>query len=43
MISVDPLGDTKDFRQVWYSNGSTDLFFPHDSVFEIGTIYYDCK
>ena len=43
MVSVDPLGDTKDFRQVWYSHGSTDLLLPHDSIFEIGTIYYDCK
>ena len=43
MVSVDPLGDTRDFRQVWYSHGSTDLLLPHDSIFEIGTIYYDCK
>ena len=43
MVSVDPLGDTKDFRQVWYSDGSTVLLQPNDSIFEIGTIYYDCK
>ena len=43
MVSVDPLGDARDFRQVWYSNGSTDLLLPNDSIFEIGSIYYDCK
>ena len=43
MVSVDPLGDTKDFRQVWYSDGSTVLLQPNDSIFEIGTIYYECK
>jgi len=26
MVSVDPLSDTKDFRQVWYSDWSTDFF-----------------
>ena len=43
MVSVDPLGDKRDFRQVWYSHGSTDLLLAHDSIFEIGTMYYDCK
>ena len=43
MVSVDPLGDTKDFRQVWYSDGSTALLQSNDSIFEIGTIYYECK
>ena len=45
MVSVDPLGDIKEFRQVWYSDGSTDEYvdISQDSIFAIGTIYYDCK
>ncbi|CAI8271835.1 MAG: Uncharacterised protein [Cryomorphaceae bacterium] len=43
MVSVDPLGNTKDFRQVWYSDGSKDVLPIYDSIFEIGTIFYDCE
>lgn len=43
MVSVDPLGDARDFRQVWYSNGTTDLNIVNDSIFEIGFIYFDCE
>ena len=43
MVSVDPLGDARDFRQFWYSNGTTDFNIANDSIFEIGFIYFECK
>ena len=43
MVSVDPLGDTQDFREVWYSNGSADLLLLQNGFFELGYIYYDCE
>ena len=39
MVSVDPLGGKKYFRQVWYSDGSKVLLLPNDSDFKLGYIF----
>tara|TARA_B100000768_G_scaffold182011_1_gene208390 strand:+ start:147 stop:518 length:372 start_codon:yes stop_codon:yes gene_type:complete len=41
MVSVDPLSRAQEFKEVWYSNGSSDSV--DVNFFEVGFLYNKCE